>query len=256
MSPRVLIYDIETSPILAHVWKLWDNNVSLNQIQDDWYVMSWAAKWLGESKVMYQDQRNARNPENDKKLLKGIWKLLDKCDVVVTQNGKKFDQRRLNARFIIQGMKPPSPYRHIDTVKLARKHFGFTSNKLQYLTSQLCSNYKKSTHEKFSGFELWKECLAGNEEAWKEMEKYNKLDVLSLEELYLKLAPWDNSVDFNTYHDTEEYVCSCGSTKFYKRGFAYTNYGKYQRYQCRECGAWRQSRTNLHSIDKRRSILK
>ena len=35
-SPKVLVYDIETAPILGHVWRLWDQNVGLNQIVSDY----------------------------------------------------------------------------------------------------------------------------------------------------------------------------------------------------------------------------
>jgi len=238
-QPKVLIYDIETAPILGHVWTLWENNVGLNQIESDWYVLSWSAKWLDApaSSVMYKDQRNAKNIEDDTELLKDIWKLLDEADIVITQNGKSFDQKKLNARFIINGFQPPSSYRHIDTKILAKRHFAFTSNKLEYMTDKLCTKYKKLKHTKFAGFELWKQCLAGNIDAWKEMERYNKYDVLSLEELYKKLIPWDSSLNFNAYHDGHEHVCSCGSTELAKNGFYYTNTAKYQRYKCKSCGA-------------------
>jgi DNA polymerase elongation subunit (family B) len=255
-KPKVLIFDVETAPVLANVWSLWEQNIGLNQIKQDWFVLSWSAKWLGDSpsKVMYQDQRGRRNIEDDKELLKGIWKLLDEADVVITQNGKKFDSKKLNARFVINGMKPPSPYKHIDTVVIARKVFGFTSNKLEYMTNKLCKKYKKLKHNKFSGFELWKECLAGNPEAWEEMEKYNRYDVLSLEELYNILSPWDQTVNFNLYHDEEDSVCNCGSTKFTKRGYAYTSTGKYQRYVCNGCGAWSRSSDNEFTKEKRSSL--
>ena len=145
LGPKVLIYDIETAPIVAHVWSLWKNDVGLNQIQSDWHLLSWSAKWLDDppSKIMYADQRAKRNIQDDKKLLKGIWDLLNECDIVITQNGKKFDQKKLNARFILNGFQPPSSYKHIDTCEIARRHFAFTSNKLQYLTDNLCKKYKK-----------------------------------------------------------------------------------------------------------------
>ena len=69
-QPKVLFYDIETAPILAYVWRLWDNNVGLNQIKSDWHLLSWAAKWLGEKKVMYQDQQGKRDLSNDKEILR------------------------------------------------------------------------------------------------------------------------------------------------------------------------------------------
>lgn len=255
-GPKVLILDIETAPILGYVWRLWDQNVGLNQIKNDWYVLSWAAKWRGApaKDVMYMDQRKSKNIENDKRMLQGIWKLLDRADIVITQNGVSFDIKRLNARFLINGMAPPSPFKNIDTKLLANKKFGFTSKKLEYMTETLCVKYKKLKHAKFQGFELWAECLKGNEKAWDEMEKYNKYDVLSLEELYDIMEPWDRTIDFNLYTDDTEPVCRCGCKKFHKRGYHYTAAGKFQCYRCSKCGAHTRSRTNLLSKEKRKSL--
>jgi DNA polymerase elongation subunit (family B) len=256
-KPRVLLVDIETAPILGYVWSIWEQNVGLNQIKSDWHLLSWAAKWLGDkpNKTMYMDQRNAKNISDDSGILKGIWKLLDEADVIITQNGKAFDQKKLNARFIMNGFKPPSSFKHIDTRQIAKSKFAFTSNKLEYMTDKLCTKYKKLKHSKFSGFELWSECLAGNLKAWKEMEKYNKYDVLSLEELYLKLQPWDNSLNYNLYDDSiVPTICGCGSTEFHKNGYAYSSVGKHQRFSCKSCGAEVRGKTNLFSKDKKSSL--
>lgn len=263
-NPKVLVFDIETAPIVGHVWSLWENNVSLNQIVSDWHVLSWSAKWLDAKEeiynkkrkpnIMYADQKRAKNIQDDKKILKKIWKLLDEADVVITQNGRAFDQKKLNARFVLQGLKPPKSFKHIDTALIARKHFAFTSNKLEYMTSKLCTRYKKLKHKKFPGHEMWTECLAGNRKAWREMEKYNKYDVLSLEELYYKLIPWDSSINFNLWSDSEEVVCSCGSKDFRNKGYIYTATGKYKRYKCNDCGAETRSRKNLFEKQKSASL--
>ena len=181
-APKILFFDIETVPIIASVWKLWDNNVGLNMIEKDWHVLSWAAKWYDSDEILYEDQRHAKDFENDKKILKSIWKLLDAADIVIGQNSKKFDVKKLNARFIMHGMQPPSSFRQIDTLLIAKRHFSFTSNKLEYMTDKLCTKYKKSGHAKFPGFKLWSECMKGNQEAFQEMQDYNKMDVLILEE--------------------------------------------------------------------------
>lgn len=253
---KVLIFDIETAPMLGFVWGLWENNVALNQIHSDWHILSWSAKWLGDSpnNIMYMDQRKAKNVEDDKKLLEGIWELLNEADVVITQNGRAFDQKKLQARFILNGMKPPSSYKHIDTLILAKKHFAFSSNKLEYMSTKLCTKYKKLKTKAFQGFDLWKECLNGNVKAWKEMEKYNKYDVLALEELYTKLIPWDNSVNFNVYNEGTVNSCTCGNSKFVRNGYAYTNTAKYQRYLCTKCGSETRGRKNLFSKDKKDSL--
>ena len=255
-QPKILVYDIETAPMLGYVWGLWDNTLGLNQIESDWYILSWSAKWLGDSDddVMYMDGRYNKNIEDDTELLEGIWKLLDEADIVLTQNGISFDQKKLNARFILNGFEPPSSYRHIDTKRIAKSKFGFTSNKLAYMTDQLCTKHKKSSHAKFSGFELWRQCLKGNMDAWLEMEEYNKLDVLALEELYLKMAPWDNSINFNVYHDAEVDVCKCGSSDFKMSGYHYTNTGKFQKYKCTNCGSETRDRNNLLDKYKRKSL--
>jgi hypothetical protein len=256
-EPKVLFFDLETSPILGHVWSLWNNNVALNQMDKDWHILSWSAKWLHDppNKIMYSDQRHAKNVEDDSKLLGEIWKLIDEADIIVGQNSKSFDIKKLNARFIMNGFAPPSSYKHIDTKEIAKKYFAFTSNRLEYMSDKLNKKYKKQKHAKFSGFELWKECLAGNLEAWKEMEKYNKYDVLSLEELYKKLIPWDKSApNFNLYHEDEAHVCKCGSVDFVKSGFHYTQTGKFQKWKCKKCGAESRDRDNLFSKEKRKSL--
>lgn len=257
--PKVLIFDIETSPIISYTWGLWNQNVGLNQIKEDWYVISYAAKWLGVDGVMYKDLRGEMDGEKnhkDRDLLRGIWQLLDEADVVITQNGIKFDSKKLNARFVINGYAPPSHYKHIDTLKIAKSTFGFTSNKLEYMTFKLCTKYKKQVKRKFDGFMLWKECLADNFEAWKCMENYNKYDVLSLEELYYILAPWYKKHPNLAFLAgiTDRHVCHCGSEKFTRNGYAYTQVSKFQKYKCKSCGTESRGRVNMLEKDERQNI--
>ncbi len=254
-NPRILFLDIETAPMLGFVWSLWDNNVALNQIHKDWHLLSWAAKWKGSKEIMYMDQSDVANIEDDSELCRGMWKLLDEADIIVTQNGKKFDVKKLNARFIHWNMQPPSSYRHIDTLEIAKSKFGFTSNKLEYLASKLTTK-KKMTQRKFSGFELWRECLNGNPKAWAEMSQYNKQDIITLEALYNRLAPWSSVIQFNVYSDTPDNTCNCGSDKWKASGFHYSNRGKYKRFKCVSCGSERHDAENLIDVDTRKSLRK
>ncbi len=254
MKPRVLFCDIETLPLEVYTWGIWEVNVGLPMIKHDWSVLSWSAKWQGETTVMYQDVRGQKNLRDDKKILKGIWKLLNEADIVIWQNGKKFDHKKLNARFLLNGFKPPAPYKQIDTKQIASKHFAMTSNKLEFLAEKLNKKHRKDKHRKFDGFELWKECLAGNLEAFQEMEKYNRADVLALEELYDNLQAWDRSIDFNVFRDGIRIVCNCGSDRLQRRGRAVTAAGQFVRYQCMDCGAWTRSKNNLLSEAKRKSL--
>lgn len=255
--PKILIFDIETAPLESYHWGLWNQNIGLNQIKEDWTVLSWAAKWAGSDEVFYMDTSSQKDLRDDRKILEGIWKLLDEADITVTQNGVSFDHKKLNARFIQHGMKPPSSAKKLDTKLMAKKYFKFTSNKLEYMTDKLCTKYKKLKHGNFPGMALWTEYLKGNKEAAREMEEYNRYDVLSLEELFFKLLPWDNQIDFNTYIDScEMHICTCGSVDSVKKGFYYTRTGKYQKYICKSCGKESRDRTNLLSKDKRKKTIR
>lgn len=254
-NPRILFLDIETAPMLGFVWGLWDNNVALNQLHKDWHLLSWAAKWRGSKEIMYQDQSSLDDIENDEELCKGMWALMDEADILVTQNGKKFDIKKLNARFLNWGLAPPSSYRQIDTFEIAKRKFSFTSNKLEYMAAKFTAT-KKMTQRKFAGFELWKECLAGNPKAWAEMRKYNRQDIVTLEALYKRLAPWEPSVQFNVYADEPENKCNCGSTKFTASGFHLTNRSKHRRYKCNGCGAETFDTENLITKETRKILRK
>ena len=252
-KPKILVFDIETAPMQSYHWGLWDQTISLNQIQQDWAVLSWSAKWLGDApdKMMYMDTSKEKDPRNDKKILQGIWKLLDEADFVVGHNSDSFDVKKLNARFLMHGMKPPSSYKRLDTKKLAKKHFSLTSNKLAYITDKLCTKYKKLSHGKFPGFSLWLQCMSGNKDAWKEMEEYNRYDVLSLEEAFLKILPWESANLFEHYYDSDIDICTCGSIDFKKNGFTYTQASKFQRYTCKSCGAEMRCKKSMKGTHRR-----
>jgi uncharacterized protein YprB with RNaseH-like and TPR domain len=253
-KPKVLFFDIETSPNKMHGWSLWNQNFGLNQIESEWFILSYSAKWLGSDEVMYEDMEGIVDTENDTHLLDSLWRLIDEADVVIGQNSKSFDLKKCNARWIMNGYLPPSPYKQVDTLDIAKRNFAFTSRKLEWMTDKICEN-KKLTHGKFAGFKLWKECLLDNPEAWLEMKEYNMMDVISLEELYLKMAAWDNKhVNFNLYTKEDKHICRCGSHSVVEAGYSYTGVSKFQQYRCLDCGATTRGRVNLFSKEKRESL--
>ena len=262
-APKVLFFDIETSALMSEHFGLFKQNIGLKQIARDWSVLSWAAKWMHEDEVMYRDIRDQfdgsadsiLSQPDDSEMLKEIWELLDEADILVGQNHVRFDNKKLNARFIQNNMKPYSPVKNIDTLLIAKKHFGFTSNKLAYMTDKLCTKYKKLDHGKFAGMDLWLECVRGNPEAWDEMEEYNKYDVLSLEELTMKLAPWSNTMpNLDLYHNTGDNLCFCGNDEWEHGGYAYTGLSKFLVHKCTECGHHKRDRINLHSKEKMKNL--
>lgn len=259
-GPKILTLDVETSPVEAYVWGLWDQNIGVDFIKTDWTILSWAAKWLGKREVMYQDT-GGRGPDNvrdDKPILGAIRDLLDEADIVVAQNGKRFDIKKINARLLQHGLARPSPYRVIDTLQVAKRYFAFTSNKLKW-TSGILTDYPKDDHKKFPGFDLWKECLKDNPAAWAQMEKYNKRDVRATEKLYLKMLPWiENHPNHGLYAEGTRPACpNCGSARMIvsKHRISRKQRGAYTQYVCRDCGTYARGTEMKLPLEKRRSLL-
>jgi DNA polymerase elongation subunit (family B) len=244
-KPKILLIDIETSYKLAGVWGRFKQDISMNQIIQDTYVLCWCAKWLDEktlhSDALFNHKGYKKDPTNDKKILQSMWKLLDKADIVIAHNGDNFDVKVLNARFIEHGMIPPSSYTTIDTLKVARRSFRFSSNKLDDLGKVLKVGAKMPT----GGFELWKSIVLRHDtKAFARMVRYCKQDVKLLEKVYLKLRAWDkrhpSTVIANNLPTPRCNVCS--SSDVVKNGSYATSTYTFQKYKCRDCGHNMRSR--------------
>jgi DNA polymerase elongation subunit (family B) len=225
---KILFLDIETSPNLAYVWGLWQQNVSINQMVNSTEVICFGARWYGQRKVHFSSVHH----DGKAGMLKAIHELLDEADAVVGWNSAGFDMKHLRREFIENDMLPPSPSKDIDLMKVARQQFKFPSNKLDYVSQKLGVG-KKVKH---SGFDLWVNCMAGDEKAWREMKKYQLQDVNLLVDLYEKFLPWIK-VNPNKSWDLEA-CTNCGSTNLHARGLSRTVSAAYQRYQCQDCGKW------------------
>lgn len=225
---NIAYIDIETTPMLGYAWQAWDTN--LVSVESDAGLLSIAYK-LNDSPTQVRSRRTM----SEKALTKKLWSIFDENDVIVAQNGDKFDIKMANKFFIKYGLNPPSPYKTVDTLKLARRYFKFAQNKLDYLAQFLLGESKISTN-----LDLWFACMNGDEVALRKMERYNKHDVDLLYRVYMKLRSWHTGhPNSNVYNGTTHNCPACGG-KSQKRGFNYTRVGKYQRYQCQKdgCHAW------------------
>jgi DNA polymerase elongation subunit (family B) len=232
VKQKVLLFDIETSPSLGYVWGKYQQDVI--EFDKEWYILSFSAKWLN-SKVFAHALPDyptyKRDPENDKLLVKDLWKLFNEADILIAHNGDQFDVKKANARFAYHNLPPPAPYKTVDTLKIARRYFKFTSNKLDDLGKHLRVG-RKVVH---TGFHLWQGCMRGDKSAWKKMLQYNKQDVILLEAIYYKLRPWLQ----NHPPLAGRGSCSnCGSPTLISRGYGYNKRGRYFKYQCKTCYAW------------------
>lgn len=244
MSPKVLTLDIETSPNLGYIWSLWKQNVSLTQLKESGEVICLATKWLHEKQTHFI----RTDGEHKEAGLAETHALLSEADRVVTWNGTTFDIPHLNREFLEHGFDQPAPYANVDLLRTAKKQFRFVSNKLDYVAQRLGVGAKLS----HTGFQLWLDCMAGDEKAWKLMERYNRQDVVVTEKLYTKLLPWITGMPAAGLYSTGNSGCgNCGAEKLVKRGFAHTAVSTYQRLQCGSCGKWSREARRLGGTDIR-----
>jgi DNA-directed RNA polymerase subunit RPC12/RpoP len=252
-TAKILIFDIETAPHRAYVWKFWKENVGQNQVISDWFCLTWSAKWLFEDDVISAKLTPSEvKNEDDERIVRRLWSLLDESHIVVAHNAINFDIKKINTRFIQYNLPPPSPYEVIDTLAHAKKRFGFSSNRLNYINAVLGLEVKQDT----GGFELWAKCMEGSQEALNNMESYNIQDVRILEDLYLKMRPWIQPHPNIGLHIEDNVVAcpSCGHDHLEPCGTYNTYVNIYEALRCKSCGAVSRSRKPITNKVKSKNL--
>jgi hypothetical protein len=237
---KILLLDLETSPNLAHVWGLWNQNISISQLVNSTEVICFGARWYGQRKVYFKSVHH----DGKEDMLKSIHELMDEADAIVGWNSAGFDVKHLHREFVENNMLPPSPHKDIDLMRTAKQRFRFPSNKLDYVAQKLGMGAKV----KHSGFELWVKCMAGDDKAWAEMKRYQIQDVNLLVGLYEKFLPWIKTHPNRAIIDAKPDACiSCGSDRLHSRGFIVTSAAQYRRFQCAGCGKWQRGANSVAS---------
>ncbi len=239
-GPRIVTLDIETTPLLGYTWGLWEQNVI--EVIKRSSILCASYKFLDEKKVSNVSQFYSKGykpgVENDREVMLALREVLDEADIVVTQNGNSFDIPIINSRFMEHGIPPPSPYKKIDTKRVAKSIFKFESNKLEHMVKYAGIASKSNP----GGFAAWKGCMAGDKKAWDSMIKYNNNDVVITELLYLKFRPYmENHPNLNVITGRLEACPRCQNKALQARGFSITATGRKRRYQCvgnYGCGGW------------------
>lgn len=237
---KVLLWDIESAPLLAYIWRPSDDYVPHDRMIQDTFILCWSAKWYRDKKVhsgvLTSDE--ARN-QDDSRIVKELADMIREADILVAHNGDQFDVPMFNNRLLALGHEPIGPKKTIDTCKLAKKNFRMAYNKLDYLGEVLGLGRKLKTD-----FDLWKGCYHGNRKALNKMRQYNIQDVWLLEAVYAALLPYVKNVPRLTipqFHG--EHACPfCGMDTLVRRGTHHTNVSSYQRFQCSACLKYCRSR--------------
>lgn len=235
-KPKILCLDIETAPAQAYVWRLFDENIGLDQLITPSRIICVGAKWLGKKEIFYADELGEGGPSE---MFRGIHSLLSEADAVITYNGDKFDLPKLDGAFVEYGLGPIPPITSIDLLKTVKK-LGVQSNRLAFIAPHL----KIGEKTKNAGFSLWADWLRGDERAIKKMRQYNIQDVRLLDKLYKVLKPYiKNHPRLKIQEKKDRPSCRvCGGTHVQFRGDYKTKELVYDRFQCMSCMSWNKQR--------------
>lgn len=233
---RILVCDIERAQGAALVpfWDLGDmkDRRILPQTVTEWPRTICAAwKFVGEKRISFAAEWE---PAGREAMLRTLWTAYDEADVIVGHNVKGFDTKKLKSEWLILGLRPPSPYRQVDTLTVARREFGMESNTLDALCVRLGIQAKEGRYN----VEVAKKACAGNRTAQAELRRYNKYDVLATEALYGVLRGWDSThPHMGLYTGVERCCYACGSENLVATGrTTKTPRTAYATFECQDCG--------------------
>lgn len=233
-EPRLLVIDIETAPNLAWVWGLFKQNIGINQIEKPGRVLCFAARWHGTDETLFfSEHKHGRE-----RMVREAHKLMREADGVVGWNSQRFDTRWLNSEFRQARMSRPAGYRQVDLMREVKKTQYLPSYKLDFSVRMLGVGGKVET----GGFELWRDCMNGDKEAWKLMEEYNRHDTELTDALLtdMRHGGWIASLP-NLSVDGGDVCPCCGGDRLRAEGYVTTKTRRYRRWVCLDCGTTSQA---------------
>lgn len=245
---EVLILDVETLPLVGYAFNPWKTDITLAHIIKDFCILSYSAKWLGSdnviSDVLSPQEALARD---DGRILQNVWRLLEIAKVVVTHNGKRFDIKKLYARFWKNKMKRPSSFKLVDTLLSAKATFGMTYNSVAAIARFIGADEKLDT-----SFDLWVACDNGEITALQHMREYNEQDVETQEEIYMEMRGWiENHPNLALYTGQKDVCPVCLSSNHAEIG-VYAGRGRlYKEHRCSDCNSiWHDAKSIKEEKDE------
>ena len=174
---------------------------------------------------------------DDRRLVRDAARVIRTADVIVFQNGKRFDWPFLQTRLLKNKLTPLPKILSIDTKNEAKKHLLSFSNSLKYLAAQFTDQEKMEN----DGWDLWVRVHSRDAEAQDTMAAYCAQDIIATEALFEALKPYMTTLPNMNQFSLEGDLCpNCGMASLKKRGTSLKKEQTMQRFQCMSCAAWSQ----------------
>lgn len=168
-------------------------------------------------------------------MLQRIWDAYDQADLLYGHNVDRFDTKNLNAEWLTLGLNPPSTFKILDTLKEARKTFGFESNTLASLTDRLGIATKTDKYE----VAVARAACAGSVKDQRKLKAYNVGDIHASREFVDRLRGWLPTHPHSVIGTVDDRpTCNqCWGDNLTRNGFKLATSITYLQYRCLDCGA-------------------
>lgn len=238
-KPRILFFDIETTPLKAWVWRPGKQYVGYSQLTKEnaqYGIICITYCWNDGKKAQCIDW--GYEEQSTKKVVEEFDKIIAQADICIGKNSDRFDTKMINAARMFAGLPGnPSWTKYTDDLeKQMRKYFKMPSQSLDYISTQLGFGGKIKME-----MQDWIDIVEKTDNGCKslaKMVKYGKKDVEDTRALWGRLSEhfdskWNQAtflgVDLACKH------ANCGSFDLIKRGTYFQGKSRYQEWQCKTC---------------------
>ena len=238
-KPKILFYDIETSPLLAYIWRPGKQVVrhgQLSKSRNQYNIICITYCWNdGKApKALVFDYEK----QDCSKIVKEFDKLVKESDITIGKNSDRFDVKHINAQRFLTGGKPFPDWADVtdDLEKQMRKFFYFPSQSLDYISDILGLGGKIKMQ-----MQDWIDIVEQNKNGKKaltKMVKYGKKDIADTRAVWNKMKPYIKP-KFNMSTFLGEFACvHCGSSSIIRNGTRINGKSKYQHFYCNSHGGY------------------
>ena len=206
-----------------------------------------AARWYGEEDVMFAAEWEVGGYDA---FMREVWSWVDEADILIGHNMAAFDSKHLMSGWAEMGLPAPSPFKVIDTLKIARGSLNMESNTLDSLAKRLGVESKSDKYD----VRVAQAAVNGDKEAQARIEGYNRGDIVASEALFDRLRPYARNIPHLGMWTDDEMACpSCGHAMTATGKTVHANVQRYEHLRCDNCGAHARGTTTLKNPTRTRS---
>jgi hypothetical protein len=239
IKPKILFYDIETSPLKAWIWQCGQQYVghkSLDKNHSMWGIICVTYCWNDGKPAKVIDW--GFEEQSTGEVVRQFDEIIKQADFTIGKNSDKFDTKMINANRMFAGLPGlPQWTKYTDDLeKQMRRYFRLPSQSLDYLSGQLGLGGKIKME-----MQDWIDIVEKNSngvKSLKKMIKYGKKDVEDTRTLWNKLSQHFDSKWNQAIFQGDVLACKyadCGSTNLHRDGIRQSGKTKYQGWECADC---------------------